>query len=222
MKNFIINAEDIKLVENAETGKHSVKIKMATIGVKNRNGLIIENDTTIKYEDKPYPLFFNHEHDMNNMIGSFTVLGVDGSDIIAEATLTSDTAINLVKSGALSNASITYVIRDYDYDESEDVVIVKDANLVELSLVLIPADETAKVMNSLRDEWLKQNEAEDVDQDVLNDIIIELNGVLEKLESLRSKNDEDADADADADDDVDDVDTEAANMRRDEIKNKWR
>lgn len=75
-------------------------------------------------------------------------------------------------------------------------------------------------MNSLRDEWLKQNEAEDVDQGVLNDIIIELNGVLEKLESLRSKNDEDADADAD--DDVDDVDTEAANMRRDEIKNKWR
>ena len=77
-------------------------------------------------------------------------------------------------------------------------------------------------MNSLRDEWLKQNEAEDVDQGVLNDIIIELNVVLEKLESLRSKNDEDADADADADDDVDDVDTEAANMRRDEIKNKWR
>lgn len=223
MRNFILNAEDIKLIENEETGDYSVKIKMATIGVKNRNGLIIENDATIKYEDKPYPLFFNHEHDMNNMIGTFTVLGVDGSDIIAEANLTSDKAINLVKSGALTNASITYVIRDYDYDEKEDAVVVKNADLVELSLVLNPADETAKVMNSLKDELLKQNEEADdvmnINKEELVAIIDELKVILDKLESLRAE-DEILDSDED-DTEEPDIDIEAANRRRDEIKNRW-
>lgn len=139
---------EARIVSNSAKGD-TVKIKMATVGERNLNGFLLSNDTALKFKSNSnYPLFFEHKTDMNNLIGFFTPIGVEGNDIMANAKITSPRAKELVANGAISSASVTYEVQDYDYDDADDTVIINDANLIELSLVLNPADPTAKILNT--------------------------------------------------------------------------
>lgn len=142
---------NVRIVSNSKSdGK--LRIKMATIGERNHNGMIIKNEDSITFEDKEYLLFFEHKRDVPNIIGSFTPLGVSGNDLLAEAEVTNANVIPLIDSGALRNASITYAMTDYYYDEEQDAIIVESARLVELSLVVNPADDTAQILNTLKED----------------------------------------------------------------------
>lgn len=139
---------EAKIVSNSVKGD-TVKIKMATVGERNLNGLLLSNDKSLRFDSKKsYPLFFEHKADMDNLIGFFKPIGVEGKDIMANAKITNPRAKELVSKGAISSASVTYEVKDYDYDNAHDTVIVNRANLIELSLVLIPADPTAKILNA--------------------------------------------------------------------------
>lgn len=139
---------EAKIVSNsAKDG--TVKVKMATVGERNLNGFLLRNDTSLKFnENASYPLFFEHKTDMDNLIGFFKPIGVEGKDIMANAEITNPRAKELVANGAINSASVTYEVKDYDYDNTNDTVIINSANLIELSLVLNPADPTAKILNS--------------------------------------------------------------------------
>lgn len=140
---------EAKIVSNSAAKDGTVKVKMATVGERNLNGFLLRNDKSLKFNsENSYPLFFEHKTDMNNLIGFFNPIGVEGKDIMANATITNPRAKELVSNGAISSASVTYEVEDYDYDDVDDTVIINSANLIELSLVLNPADPTAKVLNS--------------------------------------------------------------------------
>lgn len=130
----------------------NVKIKMATIGERNENGMLIKNKDSISFSNSEYPLFFEHNHNLDNLIGTFTPLEPNGQDLLADAIISDEKVLRLVKSGAIRNASITYAMTDYYYDESEDAIVVVSARLVELSLVIDPADKSAQILNSIREE----------------------------------------------------------------------
>lgn len=139
---------EAEIVSNS-TRDGTVKVKMATVGERNLNGFLLSNDKSLKFDSKKsYPLFFEHKTDMDNLIGFFKPIGVEGKDIMANAKITSPRAKELVANGAINSASVTYEVEDYDYDTTDDTVIINDANLIELSLVLNPADPTAKVLNT--------------------------------------------------------------------------
>lgn len=139
---------EAKIVSNSAKDD-TVKVKMATVGERNLNGFLLSNDKSLKFKsDASYPLFFEHKTDMDNLIGFFKPIGVEGKDIMANAKITNPRAKELVSQGAINSASVTYEVKDYDYDNTTDTVIINSANLIELSLVLNPADPTAKILNS--------------------------------------------------------------------------
>lgn len=139
---------EAKIVSNsAKAG--TVKVKMATVGERNLNGFLLSNDKSLRFDSNAsYPLFFEHKTDMDNLIGFFKPIGVEGKDIMANAKITNPRAKELVSNGAINSASVTYEVKDYDYDNTNDTVIINSADLIELSLVLNPADPTAKILNS--------------------------------------------------------------------------
>lgn len=139
---------EAKIVSNSAKDD-TVKVKMATVGERNLNGFLLSSDKSLKFKsDASYPLFFEHKTDMENLIGFFKPIGVEGKDIMANAKITNPRAKELVSQGAINSASVTYEVKDYDYDNTTDTVIINSANLIELSLVLNPADPTAKILNS--------------------------------------------------------------------------
>lgn len=156
MDNLFIS--EAKIVSNsAKDG--TVKVKMATVGERNLNGFLLSNNKSLKFKSNAsYPLFFEHKTDMENLIGFFKPIGVEGKDIMANAKITNPRAKELVSNGAINSASVTYEVEDYDYDDTDDTVIINSANLIELSLVLNPADPTAKILNSKTKNALITNE----------------------------------------------------------------
>lgn len=156
----------------------NVKIKMATIGERNENGMLIKNKDSISFSNSEYPLFFEHNRNLDNLIGTFTPLEPNGQDLLADAIISDEKVLRLVKSGAIRNASITYAMTDYYYDESEDAIVVVSARLVELSLVIDPADKSAQILNSIREE----NEMNDEQNKEILDAVSALKDEL--LESI--------------------------------------
>ena len=198
-----------KIVKNSLNDGH-VKIKMATIGEVNDNGFLIKNNQSIKFPNKSYPLLFEHKHDLNSVIGTFKPIGIEGSDMMADAQITNPKALELVKSGALHSASIAYMMTDYDYDQSKDAIVVSSGYLIELSLVLDPADKSAQIINSTKEETVDMPKNDkDVDmeptlQDVLDTIEAASSAITDGLAAVVDAiNDKETDKD-DVKDDVKD------------------
>ena len=114
MDNLFIS--EAKIVSNsAKDG--TVKVKMATVGERNLNGFLLSNDKSLKFKSNAsYPLFFEHKTDMDNLIGFFTPIGVEGKDIMANAKITNPRAKELVSNGAINSASVTYEVEDYELE----------------------------------------------------------------------------------------------------------
>lgn len=232
-----------KIVKNSLNDGH-VKIKMATIGEVNDNGFLIKNNQSIKFPNKSYPLLFEHKHDLDSVIGTFKPIGIEGSDMMADAQITNPKALELVKSGALHSASIAYMMTDYDYDQSKDAIVVSSGYLIELSLVLDPADKSAQIINSTKEETVDMPKNDkDVDmeptlQDVLDAIEAASSAITDGLAAVVDAiNDKETDKDDVKDDNKDgskdgskddntDADEkenkQASNSRLEQLKKKWR
>lgn len=232
-----------RIVKNSLSDGH-VKIKMATIGEVNENGFLIKNDQSIKFPNKSYPLLFEHKHDLDSVIGTFKPIGIEGSDMMADAQITNPKALELVKSGALHSASIAYMMTDYDYDQSKDAIVVSSGYLIELSLVLDPADKSAQIINSQTKETVdmpkndKDANTEPTLQDILDAIETASSAITDTLNTTAdaiinglnavidavSGNDTD-DKDDTKDDNVDTDEKEnkqADNSCLEQLKKKWR
>lgn len=173
---------EAKIISNsAKAG--TVKIKMATVGERNLNGFLLSNDESLKFNSNAnYPLFFEHKTDMDNLIGFFKPIGVEGKDILASAKITNPRAKELVSNGAINSASVTYEVEDYDYDDTDDTVIINSANLIELSLVLNPADPTAKILNSKTKNALVTNKgSKNMTDDQFKQLLTAISSLPEKI-----------------------------------------
>lgn len=221
---------EAKIVSNSAKGD-TVKIKMATVGERNLNGFLLSNDKSLRFDSKKsYPLFFEHKTDMDNLLGFFKPIGVEGKDIMANAKITNPRAKELVSKGAISSASVTYEVQDYDYDDTNDTVIINDANLIELSLVLNPADPTAKILNSKTKNALITRKG---DKNMTNDQFKQLLTAISSLPEKIAENVADAmKPHQDSPDNSDDrgaqdgsgasKDTTASNsVNLDDLKKKW-
>lgn len=228
-----------KIVKNSLNDGH-VKIKMATIGEVNDNGFLIKNNQSIKFPNKSYPLLFEHKHDLGSVIGTFKPIGIEGSDMMADAQITNPKALELVKSWALHSASIAYMMTDYDYDQSKDAIVVSSGYLIELSLVLDPADKSAQIINSTKEETVdmpkndKDVDTEPTLQDVLDAIEAASSAITDGLaavvDAINDKETDKDDVKDDSKDDSKDDNTDAdekenkpaSNSRLEQLKKKWR
>ena len=225
---------EAKIVSNAKGG--TVKIKMATVGESNLNGLLLSDEKSLKFNpNTSYPLFFEHKTDMDNLIGFFKPIGVEGNDIMANAEITNPKAKELVSNGAINSASVTYEVKDCDYDDTDDTVIVKDANLIELSLVLNPADPTAKILNSkTKNALITSKGSKHMTDDQFKQLVSAISSLPEKIaekvadvlktqqnSSGTSKDDQEGAQDGN-DASKDKKDNTASNsLNLDDLKKKW-
>lgn len=192
---------EAKIVSNsAKDG--TVKVKMATVGERNLNGFLLSNDDSLKFKSNAsYPLFFEHKTDMDNLIGFFTPIGVEGKDIMANAKITNPRAKELVSNGAINSASVTYEVEDYDYDDVDDTVIINSANLIELSLVLNPADPTAKILNSkTKNALVTSEENKKMTDEQLKQLLTAISSLPEKIaenvaDAIKAQQDSSSDSD---------------------------
>lgn len=218
---------EAKIVSNS-TKDGTVKIKMATVGERNLNGFLLSKNNSLRFDSKKsYPLFFEHKTDMDNLLGFFKPIGVEGKDIMANAKITNPRAKELVSQGAISSASVTYEVQDYDYDDTSDTVIIKDANLIELSLVLNPADPTAKILNSkTKNALMTSEENKKMTDDQFKQLLNAISGLPEKLaeivaDALKAQQDSD-DKQGTQDESGVSKDTTASNsFNLDDLKKKW-
>lgn len=218
---------EAKIVSNS-TKDGTVKIKMATVGERNLNGFLLSNGKSLRFDSKKnYPLFFEHKTDMDNLLGFFKPIGVEGNDIMANAKITSPRAKELVANGAISSASVTYEVKDYDYDDANDTVIINDANLIELSLVLNPADPTAKILNSkTKNALMTSEENKKMTDDQFKQLLNAISGLPEKIaenvaDAMKPQQDSD-DKQGTQDESGVSKDTTASNsFNLDDLKKKW-
>lgn len=218
---------EAKIVSNsAKDG--TVKIKMATVGERNLNGFLLSNDKSLRFNSNAsYPLFFEHKTDMDNLIGFFKPIGVEGKDIMANAKITNPRAKELVSNGAISSASVTYEVKDYDYDNTDDTVIINSADLIELSLVLNPADPTAKILNSKTKNALITNEEnKQMTDDQFKQLLTAISSLPEQIADAMKKQQDSSDNSDDKQGTQDgsgaSKDNTASNsLNLDDLKKKW-
>ena len=155
-----------KSVEPNEDG--SVNIKgYASTNDTDRAGDVINKEAWEKggldnFSNNPIILF---NHDYNKPIGRATSLETDekGLKITANLSKSAGDVTNLVKEGILRAFSVGFRVKDADYMESGDGYLIKDAELFEVSVVSVPANQAATFSvaksfdtQSEYDEWKKQ------------------------------------------------------------------
>ena len=155
-----------KFVDEADDG--SVNIKgYASTNDTDRAGDVIEKEAWEKggldnYTNNPVVLF---NHDYNRPIGRATGLETDdrGLKITANISKSAGDVTNLVKEGILRALSVGFRVKDADYIEETDGLKISDAELFEISVVSVPANQSAtfsvaKAFDTQQeyDEWKKQ------------------------------------------------------------------
>ena len=222
---------EAKIVSNSAK-EGTVKVKMATVGERNLNGFLLRNDKSLRFKsDASYPLFFEHKTDMDNLIGFFKPIGVEGKDIMANAKITNPRAKELVSQGAINSASVTYEVEDYDYDDTDDTVIINSANLIELSLVLNPADPTAKILNSkTKNALITSKGSKKMTDDQFKQLLTAISALPEKIaekvadtiEAQQDSSDDSKDDQSSQDGNGASKDNTASNsLSLDDLKKKW-
>ena len=155
-----------KSVEANEDG--SVNIKgYASTNDTDRAGDVIDKEAWEKggldnFSNNPIILF---NHDYNRPIGRATGLETDdrGLKLTANISKSAGDVTNLVKEGILRAFSVGFRVRNADYIEETDGLKISDAELFEISVVSVPANQAATFSvaksfdtQSEYDEWKKQ------------------------------------------------------------------
>jgi HK97 family phage prohead protease len=155
-----------KFVEEADDGSVNIKGYASTTDT-DRAGDVIEKEAWEKggldnYTNNPVVLF---NHDYNRPIGRATGLETDdrGLRITANISKSAGDVTNLVKEGILRALSVGFRVKDADYIEETDGLKISDAELFEVSVVSVPANQAATFSvaksfdtQSEYDEWKKQ------------------------------------------------------------------
>jgi HK97 family phage prohead protease len=94
------------------------------------------------YKSNPI-LLFNHNYD--KPIGKVVEMGTDNKGLRIKGVISKSAGdvYDLVKEGVLTTFSVGFLIKDADYDQEKDGLIIKDAELLEVSVVSVPCNQDA-------------------------------------------------------------------------------
>jgi HK97 family phage prohead protease len=143
----------------------SIKISgLASTNALDRTGDVINHDAWTKsdglenYKTNPIILF---NHDYNRPIGRATSMevGEEGLEIGAKISKSAGEIKDLIKDGVLGAFSVGFRVKDADYNDETDGYKIKDAELFEVSVVSVPANQTA--MFSIAKSFDSQEEYEE-------------------------------------------------------------
>lgn len=113
-----------------------------------------------------YEIKFLNQHDQKDPLSLFAVLKEDETGLYFETkplddVASADRVIKQLRSGTLNNFSIgwNYVWDKTEYDDKQDLIILKEINLYEGSVVSIPAEMNTYCVRSMED-------VEDMNEDI--------------------------------------------------------
>lgn len=94
------------------------------------------------YQKNPIILF---NHNYNKPVGRAIQLEVDskGLKITCEISPSADEVYGLIKDGVLTTFSVGFLAKEADYNEMTDGYIIKNAELLEVSVVTVPCNQEA-------------------------------------------------------------------------------
>ena len=121
---------------------------LASTNSLDRAGDVINHDAWTKsggldgFKQNPV-ILFNHNYD--RPIGRATSMEVtkEGLELGAKISKSAGDVRNLIKDGVLGAFSVGFRVKDAEYNEETDGFEIKDAELFEVSVVSVPANQTA-------------------------------------------------------------------------------
>jgi HK97 family phage prohead protease/HK97 family phage major capsid protein len=158
-KTFYIDTDDFAVKSASDT--KTLKIAgYANTADKDRTGDIVLPDAWTKgvenFRRNPILLY---QHDHSKPIGKIHNITVDKKGIFVEASV-SDAAEKqlgiktLIREGVLKSFSVGFRVKDADYDKRSDTFMIKDLELLEISVVSVPANQNSlfSVRKSFEDD----------------------------------------------------------------------
>ena len=126
----------------------SITIKgLASTNALDRTGDVIDHNAWKEggldnYSGNPIILF---NHDYNRPIGRAKYCDVtqNGLELEAKISKSAGDIVELIKDGVLGAFSVGFKVKDADYNKETDGFYIKSAELLEVSVVSIPANQTA-------------------------------------------------------------------------------
>jgi HK97 family phage prohead protease/HK97 family phage major capsid protein len=145
---FFVTTDNIE-VKSADTAKDFSIAGYANTIDKDRTGDIVLPEAWVKGIDnfRRNPILL-YQHDHNKPIGRVKNITVDKKGIFVEATV-SNAAENqhgvktLIQDGVLKSFSVGFKIKDADYERATDAFTIKDVELLEISVVSVPANQNS-------------------------------------------------------------------------------
>ena len=146
-KKFFITTDDISVKSNSNK---AFKIAgYANTSDKDRTGDIVLPDAWAKgienFRRNPILLY---QHDHGKPIGKVNSVTVDKKGIfvdasVSEAAETQHGVKTLISDGVLKSFSVGFKVKDADYDKRTDTFYIKDVELLEISVVSVPANQNS-------------------------------------------------------------------------------
>ena len=132
----------------AQETEEGVKISgFASTDSKDRAGDVISPEAWKKggienYKKNPI-ILFNHNYD--RPIGTATAISTTDNGLAIEAKISKAAGelVDLIKEGVLSTFSVSFLVKDAEYDSTTDIFIIKEAELLETSVVSVPCNQDA-------------------------------------------------------------------------------
>jgi HK97 family phage prohead protease/HK97 family phage major capsid protein len=147
-KTFFIDTDEIE-VKGLSDNKALKIAGYANTSDKDRTGDIVLPAAWAKgvenFRKNPILLF---QHDHSKPIGKVTHITVDKKGIFVEASVSEAAETQygvktLINDGALKSFSVGFRVKDADYDKRNDTLYIKDVELLEISVVSIPANQNS-------------------------------------------------------------------------------
>lgn len=152
--NFSIKATDM----DEDKEKPLIIKGFANTTEKDRMGDIVTEEAWSNGGMKNYlnnPVILAH-HKYDEPIGKMIDYSISskGLEITAEISKAAGRVYDLIKDGILKTFSIGFVVKDGDYDQARDIFTIKDLELLEVSVVSVPANQGSifSVAKSFNDE----------------------------------------------------------------------
>ena len=113
-----------------------------------------------------------HNHTMPiGMSSELSVVEGLGLRIVATISAAAGNIYNLVKEGILKSFSVSFMIKDAEYNEIADIFVIKDLELLEISVVSVPDNPNTQF--SVKKSFNSDNEFSDYKKSITADSAIE-------------------------------------------------
>lgn len=170
-KKFFITTDDITVKGASEK---AFKIAgYANTSDKDRTGDIVLPEAWTKGIDnfRRNPILL-YQHDHSKPIGRVNAVTVDKKGIFVEASVSGAAerqhgVQTLINDGVLKSFSVGFRVKDADYDKRSDTFVIKNVELLEISVVSVPANQNS--LFSVR----KSFEADDAYESFKNKFVVE-------------------------------------------------